>query len=424
MTLATWIFSAASGIVALIGWWGLAEMAALMWPPYGAILLAAATGTLAWLGRAAVPSPDEPAAGPAGSFAYSWALAMAAGAALLISVASVHSIDLPHGDWDAWSIWNLRAQFLADPGSWRHAVSPLAFRSHPDYPLLTSAVAAGLSRFNASPAILGSIFFAAVPAVLISTLALLRGAAAGWLAALIFAASAGYLTQAPSQYADIPLSAFILCALASLCQPKHPCMLFGAGLFAGCAAFTKNEGIVFAMALIAASAMAWRAAFFPLLCGALPGLAVTAWFKLFYAPPSEYAGQSAAKLFDLTRWTAILGEFVKELWNLGIGAGHPILIMAVLAFGLRFRPLTRLWKITAAIIGSQLLGYFGAYLLTPADLSWQLSTSMNRLLAQVWPALLLLFFIALKPPESPPGNSEKPTPPAKPAGSRGRRRDG
>jgi len=80
------------------------------------------------------------------------------------------------------------------PESWRHAVSPLLFRSHPDYPLLTSAVAA---HFN--PSVLAMTFFGAVPAVLISTIALLRGAASGWLVGLVFAASAGYITQAPTQ---------------------------------------------------------------------------------------------------------------------------------------------------------------------------------------------------------------------------------
>jgi hypothetical protein len=54
-------------------------------------------------------------------------------------------------------------------------------------------------------------------------------------------------------------------------------MLFGA-------AFTKNEGIVFAIALLGAVAQLWRAAIVPVLCGALPGLVITAWFKLFYAP--------------------------------------------------------------------------------------------------------------------------------------------
>jgi hypothetical protein len=401
--IATAVFSIATAALSLLGVLGLSDLAALMGGRYGALALLAATGGLAWLGRTSFPQEEMVAVT---RFRYGWALALAAALALTMTAASFGSIDLPHGDWDAWSIWNLRAKFLADPDSWRNAVSPLAIHSHPDYPLLTSAVAADFMKFNVSPASLAAIFFAAVPAVLVSTLWLLRGAAPACLAALAFAASAGYITQGPSQYADIPLSAFLLCSLASLWQPKHPYMLFGAGLFAGFAAFTKNEGIVFAVALLLAAGLMWRAALLPLLCGALPGLLITAWFKLLFAPPSEYAGQSLAKLFEPGRWMAILGEFFKESWNLGVGVGHPVLILAVLAFGLRFaQPLHRIWKLAAVVIGCQLAGYIAAYLLTPADLNWQLSTSMNRLLAQVWPSTLLLFFLALRAPSDPAGRA-------------------
>ena len=172
------------------------------------------------------------------------------------------------------------------------------------------------------------------------------------------------------------------------------------------------------------AALRRRAALVPLVCGMAPGLTIMAWFKISHAPASEYAGASLASLFQPGRWVAIFGELVKELWNLGIGIGHPLLMLAVLAFGLRFAPLHRVWKLAAAVTGCQMLGYLGAYLLTPADLNWQLSTSMNRLLAQVWPSILLLFFTALRPPESPAGSSEKSDRPPTPAGLRGRRRAG
>lgn len=409
MKLATWIFSIATAVLSLVGVFGLFTAASLMG---SGVALLAIMGALSWFGRATVATEDSATPAP---YRYTWVLAALCAFALALTFASLASFDLPHGDWDAWSIWNLRAKFLAHPESWRNAVSPLLFRSHPDYPLLTSAVTA---HFN--PGTLAMIFFAAVPVVLISTLVLLRGAASAWLAGLVFAASAGYITQGPSQYADVPLSAFMLCALASLWQPKHPFMLFGAGLFAGFAAFTKNEGIVFAVALLAAVAVMWRAAILPVLCGALPGLLVTAWFKLFYPPPSEYLGGS----FQPGRVIAISGQFLTDLWNMGIGAGHPLLILGVLGFGLRFAPVSRIWKIAAAVIGCQIVGYFGAYLITPNDVQWQLSTSMNRLLAQIWPSTLLLFFMALRPPESQPDSSDKPARPPKPAGSRDRRRAG
>ena len=54
-------------------------------------------------------------------------------AVLLVDWIGAH----PHGRWDAWAIWNLRAKFLATPSDrWRDAFDPVVSWSHPDYPLL------------------------------------------------------------------------------------------------------------------------------------------------------------------------------------------------------------------------------------------------------------------------------------------------
>ena len=134
----------------------------------------------AWHGRVAIRP-----------FRYTWVLAGFCALAPAFTAASLTKFDLPHGDWDAWSIWSLRAIF------WRPRRAgvtplPLLFRSHLHYPRLTSAVGA---HFN--PGTLAMVFFGAVPAVLISTVAPLRGLTSGRPAGLACAASAGYITQAP-----------------------------------------------------------------------------------------------------------------------------------------------------------------------------------------------------------------------------------
>jgi hypothetical protein len=80
-------------------------------------------------------------------FAWNWAIRGAAALAVLL-----FSLDFgqattanPNGEWDAFSVWNVRARFLASgPPSWRNAVSPdsasgLIGASHPSYPLLVSS---------------------------------------------------------------------------------------------------------------------------------------------------------------------------------------------------------------------------------------------------------------------------------------------
>ena len=45
-----------------------------------------------------------------------------------------------------------------------------------------------------------------------------------------------------------------------------------------------------------------------------------------------------------------------------------------------------------------LASYLAAYLVTPLDLNWHIATSMDRLIVQVWPAMLLTL-CALLPPD-------------------------
>ena len=79
-------------------------------------------------------------------------LVTAAAATLLIATAATAAASFvsasavyPHGEWDAWAQWNLRARFfargLAD-GAWRDAFAPVLAWSHPDYPpLVPSSIA-------------------------------------------------------------------------------------------------------------------------------------------------------------------------------------------------------------------------------------------------------------------------------------------
>jgi archaellum biogenesis protein FlaJ (TadC family) len=51
------------------------------------------------------------------------------------------------------------------------------------------------------------------------------------------------------------------------------------------------------------------------------------------------------------------------------------------------------------IILGQFAGYFFIYLITPHDLSWHISTSMDRVISHLFPMLIFWLFVALKPPQ-------------------------
>src|SRR5580704_7843752 len=198
------------------------------------------------------------------TFGFRWTrlLALAFGAALLISGIRLVQMAaaLPVGEWDAWALWNLRAKFLAGPvGAWRYALSPLLKNSHPDYPLLLPAFVARVWKAGGTmdaivPILTALGFFAALIALLVSVIALLRGAASALLAGLVVLSTTSLLTWAPAQYADIPLAFYYLGAIAliylqSSREDAGPWAFVWAGLCASFAAWTKNEGIPFLVSI-------------------------------------------------------------------------------------------------------------------------------------------------------------------------------
>src|SRR5688572_29095539 len=61
-----------------------------------------------------------------------------------IVLLAIYCLNQPHGEWDAWAIWNLHARFLFRGGEhWRDMFTGELFWSHTDYPFLLPAVLAG-----------------------------------------------------------------------------------------------------------------------------------------------------------------------------------------------------------------------------------------------------------------------------------------
>jgi hypothetical protein len=363
-----------------------------------------------------VPAPRAPGPGRLLPLAFTLVLACAAAQA---GWSLGHS---PHGDWDAWAIWNLRARFLYRAGDhWADAFSPLIPWSHPDYPLLVSgSVARGWGyaghETTAVPRLLAALFLVANVGLLMGALALLRGPAQGWLGGIALLATPSFLEQATAQYADVPLAFFFLGSAAvfeALDRGVGPAGRLAAlaGLLTALAAWTKNEGLLFLVATVGVRGWeavrrrpGWRAvrveaaAF---LAGALPVLAVLAYFKARLAPVNDLvAGQgrdaTLARLADPGRYLEIALAFLREVWLVGPGA---VVVLALYALLLGRAPRPAAWAGHGrTLLAVMLVGYFGVYLTTPNDLPTHLATSLDRLLVQLWPLALLAFFLAVALP--------------------------
>jgi len=352
---------------------------------------------------------------------YEWLLAALFGVATMIAFAAIGAAmdRVPHGDWDAWAIYNLRARSIYRSGyDWRDGFSPLLSLSHPDYPPLLSLdvvrawIYAG-SETMAAPQLIGGIFMVATIGLVPSAIAALRGPSQAYIAGIVLVGNAFLLRHSVSQYADVPLMFFFAAAAALLVvhdelgSEGNMGALTLAGVAAGLATWTKNEGVLFAAALavshfaVVARTRGWRLyarQLRPLAAGLLPALAILVYFKLTLAPPGDLVSLITkeavwAKVTDPGRYFTIAGELIQR-------APPRVYLLAIcgICIGLGAR---RIAGVAQAALTLLLLsaGYLAVFLTTPYELSWHISTSLDRLLMQIWPSFVLVYFLALRTPE-------------------------
>lgn len=350
-------------------------------------------------------------------------------AALGISLAAavysaiLRSIVHPHGDgWDAFAIWNLHARFLFRAGEhWRDGFSPLIPWSHPDYPLLLpSAVAQFWSvlghESTAVPAVIGLIFTFSTLGILFSSLEILRGPTSAMLGGLALTSTPFFIEQGSSQYADVPLSFFFLAVIALIHlnvesrtdqspYSSHSLVAL-AGIAAGFAIWTKNEGMLFLVASVLAQIVVrgrqWTRQLAIFLAAVAPFLVLVLWFKHSIAFPNEiFSNQPGVlhKILEPARYWAILRWFVKDFLRFGEWWLFPgTLLLMLLWFGVADKPKSsKRPELHASIltVTLTLAGYFAIYIITPYDLYWHLRFSLNRLFLQLWPCIIFLVFLAM-----------------------------
>jgi len=331
----------------------------------------------------------------------------------------------PHGSWDAVSTWNLDARFLASGyehwDAFIHHADLCAY--HGDYPLLLPSTVARLWTLTGSTepdvGALVALWFAIAAILLCSGgVGTLRGTTQGLLTAVALLGTGDFIEQSSTQYADIPLSAYMLAAAVALGFAEERrdsparCLLV-AGMTAGFAAWTKNEGIPFALAVVALCiARSVRREdvsdrvrpLIPLLVGLVLPLLLLIYFKHGLAPDNDLiAGQTAsatlARLLSIGRYLTVTVGMSEALLGMAKGLLFALpLYFAVMGptASTRGRAAARSALILYAIM---LAVYCGVFLTTPRPLDWQLETSARRLLLQLWPGVLFAFFVRVAAPE-------------------------
>jgi hypothetical protein len=327
----------------------------------------------------------------------------------------------PHGGWDAWAIWNLHARFIsAGPQGWENLFSPYIYWTHPDYPLLIPGIISrnwGFigSRTQMVPITIAFIFTFGTVGLLAAMVRFLKGRYISALAGIALLGTASFVHLGANQFADIPLGFFILSTLMlSLLyekfKPGNKGMLVLAGLSAGFAGWTKNEGLLFIMIFLAVRFLvaAWHRniktcfrEYLSLGKGLLPMVLVILYFKIKIAPGSDLINVSSShildKLLDIERYFTILKGFVREFLLSGNGLVLVLLVFIFLA-GVKLEKEIKMGVYTCLLVlVFMLVGYFFVYVITPKPLEWHLATSLERLSYQLVASMILTVSMFLRP---------------------------
>jgi hypothetical protein len=306
------------------------------------------------------------------------------------------SVLQPPIEWDAHAIWWTHAAALTrDAGYVRYMLGSDAFRpTHTDYPpLLPATVATGWTaggvHFSVAQFVSTAVTLSAIVMLMYAVRTVTAGgpvwASRGAAAATGLMVWAGEPLLVAAGYADHLWSAAAVAgALLLLLKPDAPKTLPVVLLTA--AALTKNEGLIFVVLIAAiATARSWRTwrTTAPLSIPVLAGIAWSLVGRAFHAQSDLLAagGFDRVTTFDETTRHR-LDQTVHAMWPAG---GRLVAVAAIVAVAgaLLLRPYRRragigpdwpLW----ALLGLYGGALVGTYLISPYDLNWHLSTSIDR----------------------------------------------
>ena len=363
--------------------------------------------------EAVVPSADRDARPALDTLDWCVRAAFVAVALAALAVPVIEYWSSPNGQWDAWAIWNQKARFMSRAGPGWTASLAVTW-SAPSHPMFVSLAVARLwayagAELTSVPAGLSLVYGIALVALVVGALGTRSRRA--WIAGAVVMAPFTFSHLVAAQTADLPLGLFVTASLVILRgaardgrdDPRTVRTLALAGLLGGCAALTKNEGFVF----LAASSVvvAWVALRHGRFSGAvwwgvaaLPLAALMIWFKLsFPVGTAEYFSESqthpglAHRVLDVDRLRLLAALTAGFAWRWGgtmtVGALLATTLAAIAGAVSREERagLGMLW-----VVGVMVASYYAVWLLSPLDTAWLVGTTFDRLMAQVWPTLVIL----------------------------------
>lgn len=342
--------------------------------------------------------------------------------AIQLSYSFIYASALPVSGWDSWAIWFLKAKaFFIEGGVPAGFLTDPSFGySHPDYPLMVPLAVSWIYMVigGADDSIARLIYplqYAALLAVFYHFVKTAVGARVGLLFTALLSLTpilvmhssglpvkvGGLYTGDYAGYADLALSAYFMGSGAFIylyLRDARPSQFLCAVLFLSIGAWTKNEGLTFAMIgllilWIGSMRTGKRAGYLIAVSIAIFALFVGPWaiFKAGIDIASEYAGRAGqvASFDAVSRLSTIFRYLARDLFLLtGLFSFTWWLWLCGVILNIRGQFKGPILSLNVLALG-QLGVYVFVYMITPADLEWHLQTSLDRLSLQLLPLFMM-----------------------------------
>lgn len=305
----------------------------------------------------------------------------------------------PLVEYDGWAMWGMKAKAIALLDTESAVLASDAYaRLHVEYPILLPALHAlpidAAERFTSSIVVLHCVVIGV--AGLLAIWGLMRDRVRAVLLLPFLAAIAAipaFFFQLGSGYADVPLAMFLAAGAAAAARwlvDERGSWLALSTVFLSAAGLTKNEGLMFAAAILLSlgvAASGRRRSV--LLAGGVVALTNAPWRAYVSAHDLPSSGYDLAATFDLT----LLDEHLRRVPQAVLGVlerssapGEVGLLLVIgatcailaLTFGHR-----RLGLFATSYAALSIAGLAWIYVITPADISSFLGSSGDRVVMSV-----------------------------------------
>ncbi len=330
---------------------------------------------------------------------------------LLMAGIAIHALGFPLYEWDAFSIWGLKAKVLfyeslAHKPDYFYDLS-LSF-SHLDYPLGVPFLISGfyglLGEVNDTWAkIIFPFYYLSLALILYNGFQWKLDKLKAACLVLITLGAGGFVRWAGAGTADLALTVFYGCGVCYLLRyldDQKRCHLILTVLFAYFCTFTKNEGMVlgcfivlvmFLFNLLNREKSDWKQ--FIACTGVFLGLLLLwlYWRRDLPRTSEDYAQLAGIKLLlnNFYRLKIILPAFIEQLYAFKLWGGIWVLLAVFAILGrkaFKHRYVKAAWLLLVLHAGL----YMFVFIITPWDVRELLDVSLDRLILHFIPVTGLL----------------------------------